>query len=394
MAEGQAGDICQNHIKRLRQINDEEFEYIDISSIDRSARSITESKVISRHNAPSRAQQVIEHGDVLVSTVRPNLNAVAMVGEKAQFQRVGSTGFCVLRAVAEKILPSFVFRVVQSEEFINSLVRVAEKAAYPSVTDDEVKAFQFPLPPLSVQREIVARLEKELGEADKLAAKFKRVAELADDAFKAELDETFKTLEDNSRRDAETRRVRLGDVCSTSSGGTPLRTVKAYYEGGTIPWLRSGEVSEKDIKQTEMFISQLGMENSSAKMLKRNAVVVAMYGATAGQVGILRIEATTNQAICAILPADDYIPEFMYYQLCGMKKDMVAQAQGGAQPNISQIKIKNLIISFPHLDAQREIVEKLDAAKDRCEKLKAAAMRGLAAAENLRKAILAEAFEQ
>jgi len=317
-----------------------------------------------------------------------------MVGEKAQFQRVGSTGFCVLRAVAEKILPSFVFRVVQSEEFINSLVRVAEKAAYPSVTDDEVKAFQFPLPPLSVQREIVARLEKELGEADKLAAKFKRVAELADDAFKAELDETFKTLEDNSRRDAETRRVRLGDVCSTSSGGTPLRTVKAYYEGGTIPWLRSGEVSEKDIKQTEMFISQLGMENSSAKMLKRNAVVVAMYGATAGQVGILRIEATTNQAICAILPADDYIPEFMYYQLCGMKKDMVAQAQGGAQPNISQIKIKNLIISFPHLDAQREIVEKLDAAKDRCEKLKAAAMRGLAAAENLRKAILAEAFEQ
>ena len=77
-----------------------------------------------------------------------------------------------------------------------------------------------------------------------------------------------------------------------------------------------------------------------------------------------------------------------------MKDKMVAQAQGGAQPNISQIKIKNLEIEFPPLEAQRAIVAKLDAAKEKCEKLKAAAERGLRAAEDLRKAILAEAFEQ
>jgi type I restriction enzyme S subunit len=135
------------------------------------------------------------------------------------------------------------------------------------------------------------------------------------------------------------------------------------------------------------------MENSSAKIFPVNTVVVAMYGATAGQVGILRISATTNQAVCGILPSDSYSSEFMYYQLVSLKEEMVSQAQGGAQPNISQIKIKNLEIILPPLSVQKGIVAKLDAAKERCEKLKAEAERGLKAAENLRKAILSEAFE-
>ena len=187
--------------------------------------------------------------------------------------------------------------------------------------------------------------------------------------------------------------VRLGDVCETSAGGTPLRTISAYYDNGDIPWLRSGEVCQMNISNTEMYITRLGMENSSAKIFPTNTVVVAMYGVTAGQVGILRIPSTTNQAICGILPSDKYVPEFMYYQLICLKKEMISQAQGGAQPNISQIKIKNLQISFPSLSVRKEIVAKLDAAKERCEKLKAKAERGLRDAENLRKAILSEAFE-
>jgi type I restriction enzyme S subunit len=143
-----------------------------------------------------------------------------------------------------------------------------------------------------------------------------------------------------------------------------------------------------------MFITQQGVENSSAKLIPVNSVVVAMYGATAGQVGILRIESTTNQAVCGVLPSNKYVPEFLYYQLLSMKDVMVSQAQGGAQPNISQIKIKNLQIYFPSLDIQREIVAKVEAVKARCERLKAEAERGLKAAEALRKAVLAEAFEQ
>ena len=137
---------------------------------------------------------------------------------------------------------------------------------------------------------------------------------------------------------------KLGEIFETQSGGTPLKTHKEYYEEGNIPWLRSGEVCKKYIQDTEMYITSLGLENSSAKYFPIDTVVVAMYGATAGQVGILKLETTTNQAICGIFPREDYIPEFLYYVLHSKYYELVSQAIGNAQPNISQNKIRNLYI--------------------------------------------------
>lgn len=99
--------------------------------------------------------------------------------------------------------------------------------------------------------------------------------------------------------------VKLGSILETSSGGTPLSNKVEYYENGKIPWVNSGEVRHGVILTTENHITELGLQNSSAKMFPKNTVLVAMYGATAGQVGILGIEACTNQAICGILPSDN-----------------------------------------------------------------------------------------
>jgi type I restriction enzyme S subunit len=251
----------------------------------------------------------------------------------------------------------------------------------------KLQQLEIPLPPFSVQREIVARLERELAAVEKMKKGFEIIAETAKAEFKAELKEVFEEI---SRGGAETRR--LGDVLDTGAGGTPLKQHRDYYDGGNIPWLRSGEVCKKDITETELFITVSGMENSSAKLFPRDSVVVAMYGATAGQVGILRIESTTNQAVCAIFPSSKHVPEFLYYQLLGMKEEMVSQAQGGAQPNISQIKIKNLRVCLPPLSIQREVVARLDGAKAKAERLEAKAREGVAVCETMRKAILKEAF--
>ena len=295
-------------------------------------------------------------------------------------------GWLVLRGFRDVLEENFFYYLLRTEYVQSQFDLHASGSTVRNLNTKSVESVLIPLPPLEVQREIVAKVEAGLKEADGLVAHFKRLAALADDTFKAELDETFNALS------APT--VKLGDVCETCSGGTPLRTMREYYEDGDIPWLRSGEVCQKDIVQTEMFITQKGVDNSSAKKVPINTVVVAMYGATAGQVGILRIESTTNQAVCGILPSEKHLPEFLYYQLLSMKNVMVSQAQGGAQPNISQIKIKNLEIKFPSLDEQARIVARLEAAKARCEQLKGWAERGLKAAEALRKAVLAEAFEQ
>jgi type I restriction enzyme S subunit len=154
----------------------------------------------------------------------------------------------------------------------------------------------------------------------------------------------------------------IGEVCKTGAGGTPLKSFKEYYEGGEIPWLLSGEVAQGEIFKSENFITQKGLENSSAKMFPVNTVLVAMYGATAGQVGILRFEAATNQAVCGILPNDRFIPEYIYYALLSKKAELISKAAGNAQPNISQIKIRNTEIPVPTLLEQKRIVSIVDEA--------------------------------
>ncbi len=155
---------------------------------------------------------------------------------------------------------------------------------------------------------------------------------------------------------------KLGDVCKTGSGGTPLSSRKEYYEGGAIPWLLSGEVSQGEIRIATKFITSLGLENSAARLFPKDTVLIAMYGATAGQVGILRFEAATNQAVCGILPNKQFIPEFLFYYFLAMKDDLVAQAAGNAQPNISQVKIRNTEVPVPPLAEQQRIVGVLDEA--------------------------------
>jgi type I restriction enzyme S subunit len=154
----------------------------------------------------------------------------------------------------------------------------------------------------------------------------------------------------------------LGDVCKTSSGGTPLKAKREYYENGTIPWLLSGEVSQGDVLQARNFITSKGLENSSAKVFPANTVLVAMYGATAGQVGILRFPAATNQAVCGILPNQQFVPEFLFYLFLSRKDELIAQAAGNAQPNISQLKIRNTLVPIPPLPEQQRIVTLLDEA--------------------------------
>ena len=186
---------------------------------------------------------------------------------------------------------------------------------------------------------------------------------------------------------------KIGKLCKTYSGGTPLKNVKEYYQNGNIPWLRSGEVCKKYISETEMFITQKGLENSSAKYYPIDTVVVAMYGATAAQVGILKIEATSNQAVCGILPNKKFLPEFLYYFFCYRKEFLASQAQGGAQPNISQVKIKNLEVPVPPLSEQQSIVDYLDSAFAKIDAMKANAEKALNEAKALFQASLKEMLE-
>ena len=153
-------------------------------------------------------------------------------------------------------------------------------------------------------------------------------------------------------------------------------------------------MAQGNVREAKNFITAAGLENSAAKLFPRDTVLVAMYGATAGQVGILRFEATTNQAVCGILPNDKFVPEFLYYFLLAKKDDLVAQATGNAQPNISQIKIKNTEVPVLPLPEQQRIVALLDEAFAGLATAKANAERNLQNAHAILESHLQSVFTQ
>lgn len=140
-------------------IEDEAFNYIDLSAVDQDLKTITGAREVSCADAPSRARQIVRAGDVLVSTVRPNLNGVALVPTELD-GATASTGFCVIRPNPELLDSSFVFHWVKSPSFVSSMVNQATGASYPAVSDRIVLDSRIPFPPLPEQRRIAAILDK------------------------------------------------------------------------------------------------------------------------------------------------------------------------------------------------------------------------------------------
>ncbi|MDG0059007.1 restriction endonuclease subunit S [Priestia sp. P5] len=164
---------------------------------------------------------------------------------------------------------------------------------------------------------------------------------------------------------------KIKDVCETTSGGTPSRSKKEYYEKGTIPWIKTGELNQKYIFETKEKITNLALQQSSAKLIPKNAVLMAMYGATIGKTSITKIEAATNQACCALITKEEIEPEFLYYVLTSNKDKITALGAGGAQPNISQQIIRELEIPFPSKGEQRRIVSVLSSIDESIKKTEA-----------------------
>ena len=151
---------------------------------------------------------------------------------------------------------------------------------------------------------------------------------------------------------------RLGLIGDWGAGATPLRGNIEYY-GGKIPWLKTGELNNGLISSTEEYITDKALEECSLRLCNVGDILIAMYGATIGKLGIAGIKLTTNQACCACSPIFIY-NKFLFYFLMASKQSFIEQGEGGAQPNISRIKLVNYLFPLPPLKEQQRIVEKIE----------------------------------
>ena len=153
--------------------------------------------------------------------------------------------------------------------------------------------------------------------------------------------------------------VKIGDYAHTTSGGTPKRSYPEYY-GGNVPWVKSGDLNDSTLFSVDEYISDLGLEKSSAKLFKPGTVLVALYGATIGRLSILQIEAASNQAVCGITLPDEMDNKYLFYYLRSIREKLIGQGKGGAQPNISQGIVKDIEVPLAPPVQQKRTVAKIE----------------------------------
>lgn len=229
----------------------------------------------------------------------------------------------------------------------------------PKLMSNVMQELQIPLPPLAVQSEIVRVLDKFTLHKAELAAEL--TARLRQYEYYRDKLLTF---------DDTVKRVKIQDVSTMiCSGGTPSASNTSYYNGN-IPWLRTQEVDWKDITDTSIKITELGLKNSSAKWIPENCVIVAMYGATAGKVAINKIPLTTNQACCNIkVDETKILYRFLFHYLCHSYKIIKGMGQG-SQSNINAQMLKSFLIPLPPLSEQERIVSILDRFDKLCHDIR------------------------
>ena len=262
-------------------------------------------------------------------------------------------GWLVIHDDSNRFDKNYLYYYLGSPNIYNEFKRLAVGGVVNNLNSELVRSVNVCIPPRAEQERIVAELDCLRGVIERKREQLKQLDALAQSIF-------YQMFGDPITNEERWEVKKLGEVCKTTSGGTPSKGHNEYYEGGTIPWLRSGEVNKMYIYDTELFITEEGLQKSSAKWFPVDTVVIAMYGATVGQVGILKNKMTTNQAICGIFPNKEFTPIYLYHFLLSKKDDYIAMAAGGAQPNISQNIIRDTLVCCPTIAQQQLFAERID----------------------------------
>jgi type I restriction enzyme, S subunit len=263
-------------------------------------------------------------------------------------------------------------------------------AAIPHLNFNIFKNLEIPLPTLKIQIDIVAKLDEKF-------AKLKKVKEMRGktlaDTEKILSQTLHEIFEDGKKKGWEEKSFNDESILKMTSGGTPSRGNKSFYIGN-IPWLKSGELQDNtNIINSEEKITKEAVQKSSAKLFPVGTVLFAMYGATAGKIGILGIESSTNQAVAGLIPVVEKLNnKFLYYFLMKKREEILRKAWGGAQPNLSQTILKRFSIPLPSINEQKKIVAKLDKLSEKLRTLRELQKTQLEDLKKLEKSYLREAF--
>ncbi|MBF1161260.1 MAG: restriction endonuclease subunit S [[Eubacterium] sulci] len=320
------------------------------------------------------------------------------------------------RLVFSIINQDWLIKTLQSNLVQQQIKNTTTKVGQPKLAINKIQTIVVPLPPLAEQKRIVEKIEELLPLVDRYEKAWSRLEELnkkfpldmqksiLQEAIQGKLveqrkeegtsEELFKDIQEEKQKlikEGKLKKqkalseitedeipfdipetwkwVRLGEIGDWGSGATPSRTNVDFY-GGDIPWLKTGDLTDGYIYDVPECITKFALEKTSVRLNPKGSILIAMYGATIGKLGILTKAMTTNQACCACIVFPSVYNLYLFYFLLANRNRFIKQGEGGAQPNISKDKIINSLIPLPPLAEQKRIVEKIEELLPLCERLK------------------------
>ena len=372
---------------------------LDLEDIQKETGKIF-SKTMASDKKINGDKVVFNKGQVLYSKLRPSLKKILVAPDD---------GICTPELVpfdTYLVDENYIVYVLRSPHIDYAINSVTYGVKMPRVGTDTMVNLLIPIPPLAEQKRIAAKIEELLPYVDRYAIAYEKLdllnAKFPEQIKKSILqyaiqgklveqrpeegtgEELYQQIQEEKQRLIQEGKikkekplleikeeeipfnipeswkwVKLGNVGSWSAGATPPRNNPAYF-GGSIPWLKTGDLNDGYIREVPEYITDLAMEKTSIRINPMGSVLMAMYGATIGKLGILEIQATTNQACCACIPTTGMDNKYLFYYLMSIRSVYIKMAEGGAQPNISKEKIVNSLIPLPPLVEQKRIVAKIE----------------------------------
>ncbi|MBL7813116.1 MAG: N-6 DNA methylase [Bacteroidetes bacterium] len=338
---GDAVKVNANAIDPLKAFKDEPFVYIDIEAVENGTGKVSYNKILNPKDAPSRARRIVKNGDVIVSTVRPNLKAFAYL-ENVPKNCLASTGFAVL-SENERVLGKYIYYIITQDIIVEQMISMSDKGQYPSITASDLAEIEIPIPPLEIQQQIVAEIEG-----------YQKII----DGAKQVVNNYKPTI--NINPDWET--VELGKLANLVGGSTPSKDNSSYWENGNIDWITCSDFSNSPmyIEDSIRKITEKAVKDNSTNIIPKDTLVLVTR-VSLGKMAFVRKPTALNQDLTALLFDEDKINKrYGYFFMLSIADKIENDGHGATVKGVTRNYVRDIKVPLPSLEKQLTIVKAIE----------------------------------
>ncbi len=339
-----------------------------------------------KHKVPDKFRA--KQGDILMALSGATTGKIGVASKEIEGAYVNQR-VAIIRCFDEADMDYLAF-ILQSS-YVKSIIDTAGGAAQPNMSPSLIEELNIPIPVKDERFRIASSLKGIFNEL----IKAREATEIINNDIKWL---KHLTLHDFLSEFHETEKFKLGVKAVTTSGSTPSRGQKDYWQPAEIPWIKTGEIAFAPITKSDEYISAKALKECSLKLLPENTVLIAMYGQgkTRGQSAVLKVPATINQACFAILPNETWEPEFLQLWLMYSYQELRSKSEnrGGNQANLNGDLLNSFEVPAPSLELQKETVIKINAALTELETMKSSWQETAEEINGLPNRLLAQAFNE